>query len=59
MPIKAALFLSKKTSGADDGHVLSTEVCLVLIIYTPTSKNLEGHIVFALLVISFVFFSGD
>ena len=25
----------------------------------PTSKNLEGHIVFALFVISFVFFSGD
>ena len=52
------LFLcKKKTSGADEGHILSTEVWLVLTVYAPTSKNLEGHIVFALFVISFVFFS--
>ena len=64
MTVKAACyFYLKKTSGADEGPVLSTEVWLVLIIYAPphthTSKNLEGHIVFALFVISFVFFSGD
>ena len=58
------LFLSKKTSGADEGPGLSTEGWLVLIIYAPpphthTSKNLKGHIVFALFVILFVFFTGD
>ena len=53
------LFVPEKTSGADEGPVLSTEGWLVLIIYAPHSKNLEGHIVYALFVISSVFFSGD
>ena len=46
----------------DEGPVLSTDVRLALICYAPTSKNLKGnfetlkrHIVFALLVISYVF----
>ena len=48
-------------SGVDEGPVLSTEGWLVLIIYAPPPawKNLEEHILFALFVISFVFFSGD
>ena len=40
----------------DDEHVLSTDARLALIFYTPASKNLKAHIVFALFVISFVFF---
>ena len=40
----------------DDEHVLSTDVRLALIFYAPASKNLKAHIVFALFVISFVFF---
>ena len=39
----------------DEEHILSTEVRLALIFDAPTSKNLKGHIVFALFVISFVF----
>ena len=26
-----------------EGHILSTDVRLVLILYAPTSKNLKGH----------------
>ena len=36
------LFLSKETSGADEGPVLSTEGWLVLIIYAPHFKEFEG-----------------
>ena len=49
-------YLNLKRSGADEGHAISTDVRLALIFYAPTSKNLEGHIVFALFVISFVCF---
>ena len=40
----------------DEEHALSTDVRLALIFYAQTSKNLKGYIVFALFVISFVFF---
>ena len=43
-------------SGADEGLFISTDVRLVLIFYALISKNMEGHIVFALFVISFVLF---
>ena len=43
-------------SGADEGPVISTDVRLGLILYTPISKNMEAHIVFTLFVISFVLF---
>ena len=46
-------------SGADEGPLVSTDVRLALIFYAPPSKNLERHIVFALFVISFVFFTGS
>ena len=43
----------------NEGPVLSADVHrLALIFYAPTSKNVKGHIVFALFVISFVFQSG-
>ena len=60
MTVKAAChFYLKKTSGADEGPILSAEGWLVLIIYASHFKKLKGHIVFALFVISFVFFTGD
>ena len=43
-------------SGADEGPVIFTDVRLALILYAPISKDMEGHIVFALFVISFVLF---
>ena len=48
--------LNLKMSGADEGPVIPTDVRLALILYTPISKNIEAHIVFALFVISFVLF---
>ena len=45
-------------SGADEERVISTDVRLALILYAPISKNMEAHIVFALLLFrSFCFFS--
>ena len=49
-------YLNLKMSGADEGPVISTDVRLALILYTPISKNMEAHIVFALFVIPFVLF---
>ena len=37
-------------SGADEGPVISTDVRLALILYAPISKNMETHIVLALLL---------
>ena len=39
----------------DEGPVLSTDDRIALIFYAPTSKNLKGHFVFALFVISFIY----
>ena len=49
-------YLNLKMSGVDEGPVISTDVRLALILYTPISQNMEAHIVFALFVISFEFF---
>ena len=38
------------------GAVISTDVRLALILYAPISKNMEGHLVFALFFIPFVLF---
>ena len=47
-------------SGADEGPVISTDVRLALIHYAPISKNMEAHIVFALLLFrSFCFWGKD
>ena len=52
MTVKAAWLFESYKSRADEGPVLSIEVQLALISYATTSKNLEGHIVFALFIIS-------
>ena len=42
MTVKAACYFYLKTSGADEGPILSTEGWLVPIIYAPHFKEFEG-----------------
>ena len=58
MTVKDACYFYLKTSGADEGPVLSTEGWLVLIIYAPNFKEFEGAYCVCI-VRSFVFFTGD
>ena len=60
MTVKAACyFYLKKTSGADEGPVLSTEGWLVLIIYAPHFKEFEGAYCVCIVRYFVRVFSGD